>query len=336
MDGIGRWGSAPGLLGGNLEGASMRSVSRLLPAIIAACLACGDRTSLDSDPRADAAGTSVTLMIPLGSYSGCSSTMVTVGPNFEGVSGGDGSITLAQEGDGIVAATLAFTLFASGKVAFTPTSGSSAAFAAGKSFDVDTIDFHSSNVTVAATTGALVLVDDTMFISVHGKSVGADEVSGYFHCPVPASLAPTSIVTNAAPGAPLTAGVYGPCTSTVSSLEPVSVLAGGSGTVTITKSAGTMSAAWNDMLTPVCGSLAFGATSGSVATLAAGQTCTLQGPCGPPPSLGPSPVPMTATLTNTAGSMTVDAHSLFIDVVGDTTTLTCGRHYVSIICAASE
>jgi hypothetical protein len=36
-----------------------------------------------------------------------------------------------------------------------------------------------------------------------------------------------------------------------------------------------------------------------------------------------------------AGSMTVDGHSLFIDVVGDTTTLTCGRHYVSILCAGA-
>jgi hypothetical protein len=35
---------------------------------------------------------------------------------------------------------------------------------------------------------------------------------------------------------------------------------------------------------------------------------------------------------NPVGAMTVDARSLFIDVIGDTTSMTCGTHYVSIIC----
>ncbi len=302
--------------------------------IAAACFACGARTSLDSNTLGDASGTSVTLTIPLGAYSGCSSTLVTLGPNFVGTSGGEGSITLAQASDSVVAA-LGFAPFASGNVAFKPTSGISATFATGQSFDVATVGFpnyENPNVTVTATTGSLVLIGDTLFISVHGPSGGAYDVSGYFHCPVPASLEPTSIVTNASPGTPLKPGVYGPCTSNIGAEGVTS--SGGSGMVTISESAGTLSATWDTELTPACGSLDF-TISGNTATLAAGETCTIHGPCGPPPSLGPpTPIPSVATLTNMAGLMTVDDQTLFIDVVGDTPALTCGTHYVSIICAA--
>lgn len=251
--------------------------------------------------------------------------MMTVAPNFEGVAGGGGTLTLVQDNDTVVA-TLAFAPFASGKLAFTPTSTRSAAFAAGRSFEVDTVDFKGSNVAVTETTGSMVLVGDTLFISVHGQSASAD-VSGHVHCPVPAALQPTSVVTNAPPSAALTSGIFGPCTSSVGATN-IGLAGGGSGSVTVTTSAGNLSATWNDDVTPVCKHLDF--TAGALVT---GQTCSVQTPCGPPPSLGPSTAPSVALLTSTAGSMTANGHSLFIDLVGETTTEACGRHYLSIVCA---
>lgn len=309
----------------------MDARSRLLGAIVAAaCFACGGRTSPGSSTLgSDGGASSVTLTIPLGSYSGCTSSMVTVSPHFEGTAGGDGTITLVQENDTVVA-TLAFAPFASGKVVFAPTGTTSAAFATGRSYDVETPDFKGSNATVTETTGSLVLVGDTLFVSVHGQSASAD-VSGYFHCPVPASLQPTSVVTNAPPAVALTQGIFGPCTSSVGATN-TTLSTRGSGSVTVTESAGNLSATWNDDVTPVCKSLDFTASS-DAATLVAGQTCSVERPCGPPPSLGPSPAPSVATLTSTAGSMTADGRSLFINLVGETTTEACGRHYVSILCA---
>ncbi|HEX7601889.1 MAG TPA: hypothetical protein VF316_09800, partial [Polyangiaceae bacterium] len=278
----------------------MNARSLLLSAIVAAaCFACGGRTSPGSSTLGSDGGTSsVTLTIPLGSYSGCTSSMVTVSPHFEGTAGGYGTITLVQENDSVVA-SLAFAPFVSGKIAFTPTSTASAAFATGRSYDVETVDFKGSNATVSETTGSLVLVGDTLFIAVHGQTVSAD-VSGHFHCPVPATLQPTSVVTNAPPSAALTPGVFGPCTSSVGATNST-LSTGGSGSVMVTSSAGNLSATWNDDVTPVCKSLDFTASS-DAATLVTGQTCSVQRPCGPPPSLGPSPAPSVATLTGTAGS----------------------------------
>jgi hypothetical protein len=296
--------------------------------LVLALSGCGGATQLDSNTLEG--GASVTLTIPLGTYSDCSSAIVTVAPNLEGLSGGNpgGTITLAEDPTGVVAATLTFPPSTSGKVVFTPTSETSATFATGQSFDVE--DIHGASAALTATTGALVLVRQTLFVSAHGQTAGG-EVGAYFHCAVPATLPPTSIVTNAAP-APLTTGVYGSCTSDVGS-PTAGILAGGNGTITVTESAGILSAAWNGFPT-VCTNLDFSAASGSTATLAPGQTCTVNQPCGPPPSLGPpSKVPSQATLTNTVGSMTVNGASLFINVVGDTTPQTCGTHYLSVICS---
>jgi hypothetical protein len=58
--------------------------------------------------------------------------------------------------------------YATGEVTFRPTTVTSAACAPGQSFDVATIDFSESNVTVPMTTGLLALVGDTLFVSVHG------------------------------------------------------------------------------------------------------------------------------------------------------------------------
>jgi hypothetical protein len=303
----------------------------LLATIIAsACFACGARTSLDAGSSSGAP--SVSLMIPLGLYPGCIATTVTVAPHFEGVAGGAGTLTLAQRGDGALAATLAFDPYARGTAAFTPATSTSAAFAAGESFDLDTVDFHGSHATITATAGSLALVGDTLFISLDGESAGS-VISGYVHCPVPASRPKVSVVTSAPPSTSVTPGVYGSCTANVGS-SAGGILAGGTGTVTVTSNAGTLSATWDDGLTPVCGHLDFTATSDGIASLTPGQTCSIRQPCGPPPTLGPPTAPSVATLTNTVGSMTVDQGSLFINVVGDTTSLTCGTHYFSIICTS--
>ncbi len=309
----------------------MLFVRRLASAIIAAaCFACGARTTLDSTALSDGGAQTVTLTIPLGSYTTCTSSMVTVAPNSVGVSGGDGTITVAEQNDGVVA-TLAFAPFATGTLAFTPTTSTSATFASG---EVDTIDdFTSAKTVVDTTSGSLMLVGDTLFVSVHGPSGGA-KVSGYFHCSVPTSLPKANITATAPSSAPLAPGVYGPCTSSVDGTN-TSLESGGSGSVTVVESAGQWIATWTSDVTPVCESLDFTTTnSSSVAPLTAGQTCVVKAPCGPPPSLGPpTPVPDEATLTNMAGSMALDGQSLFIDVVGETSALTCGRHYVSLICA---
>lgn len=308
-----------------------RTPRALVALVVAACFACGARTSTGSSTRSEDGGAaaSVTLTIPLGSYPGCMSTLLAVSAHSVATSGGAGTLTLAQE-NGTVVATLAFEPFASGKVAFTPTSTTSAAIAAGRSYDVETRDMTGTNLTVTETTGSLALVGDTLFVSVHGQSGSAD-VSGLFHCPVPASLQPTSVVTQSPPAATLTPGSFGPCTSSVDATAS-GVMAGAGGSVTVTESDGSLHATWTDDVTPVCKSLDFIAAS-HLGTLASGQTCDVKQPCGPPPTLGPSPAPSVATLSDPAGAMTVDGSSLFLDVVGETAPETCGRHYLSILCA---
>jgi hypothetical protein len=301
----------------------------LVTVIAAACFACGARTALDSGSSGGTSSDS--LMIPLGPYPGCVVTTVTVGPHFEGVAGGDGALTLVDEGEGVLGVTLAFDLFATGTLAFTPTTSSSAAFADGESFDVDSVDFRGSHVTINATAGSLTLVGETLFLSIKGESAGA-VVSGYVHCPVPARPN-ASVATRVLPSTSVTLGVYRSCTANIGS-KAGGVLAGGTGTVTVTSSGGTLSATWDDALTSVCGRLDFEPASGSVTSLTPEQRCSIRQPCGPPPTLGPSTTPSEATLTNMEGSMTVDQHSLFINVVGDTSTATCGTHLFSIICAS--
>jgi hypothetical protein len=300
---------------------------------VAACVACGGRTQLGSETVGEVGATPpITWPIPLGSYSSCQSTIVTTRPRFTGVSGGYGMVTLSQEGDG-VAATLAFRPFVTGRVVFEQTTAVAATFGIGQSLEVDMAAFGGSTATtVNATNGALLLLGETLSISVHGDA-GADDVSAYVHCSVPSSARPTGIVANASAAPPLTAGVYGPCTSAVGSATG-GVTGGGTGTITVAESGGHLRATWDSGLTPVCGGLDFDAASNGSSLLLAGQICSMRNPCGPPPTLGPSPSPSVVALTNTVGAMTLAGHSLFVNVVGDTTSKTCGRHYVSIICAA--
>ncbi len=316
-------------------------VARLSCLVAVACLACGARTSLSSDTLADSdAGASsdispiaVTLSIPLGTYTDCRSSTVTTRPNLVGGTGGEGSITLTREGDGVVAA-LTFPRYASGSVTFVPTAATSAAFRENQSFDVQTTNPGFSVVTITATTGALSLVGQTLFLSTHG-SVGEDDVSTFFHCRVPAGVPPTSIATSAPPPGRLGPGVYRSCVAASSTEGPIRAGAAGAiGAITVTESGGALRLTLNDWLLSAlsCGGFDFGADPVAAALLA-GQSCDIQQPCGPPPTLGPSPFPSVATLTDLRGAMRVNGGALFVDVLGDASERACGVHDVSIICA---
>ncbi|MDB4927777.1 MAG: hypothetical protein JWM10_261 [Myxococcaceae bacterium] len=315
--------------------------ARLAGYLCAACLACGARTPLSADPlagsdaatAAETAPPTVTLSIPLGTYEACTSSTVTTRPNFVGGTGRGGAITLSQRGDGVVA-TFAFPTYASGSLVFAPTAATSAAFRAGQTFDVQTANPSFGVVTVTATTGALSLVGPTLFISTHGVA-GADDVSTFFRCRVPAGLRATDVVTNAPPPAPLAAGVYRACTAASSTEGPVlaGVSAGG-GSLTVSQVGASLRLTWSDSLLSelACGRLDFGADP-VTAVLTAGQTCEFRQPCGPPPTLGTSPYPSTATLTDLRGSMMVNGNALFVDLRGDASAEACGIHDLSITCA---
>jgi hypothetical protein len=309
--------------------------------VAAACLACGARTPLSTEALAasdaatssDSSSTAVTLTIPLGTYSGCTSGTITTRPNFVGATGGTGSITLTREGDRVVA-TLGLARYASGRLAFVPTTRSSAAFAASQGFDVQIANPTFSVATVTATTGALSIVRQTLFVSTHG-SAGSDDVSTFFHCRVPAGVAPTDIVTSAPPPGQLAAGVYRSCVASSSTDGPIQAgLSGGVGSLTVTRDGGTFRLTWPDSLQPhwACGGLDFGADPLN-ASVRAGQSCDITSPCGPPPTLGMSPFPNTATLTGLQGSMMVSGDVLFVDVLGDAPDRACGVHDLSITCA---
>jgi hypothetical protein len=315
--------------------------ARLGCLVATACLACGARTPLSAEAfadsgagaRSDAAPPAVTLSIPIGVYTGCASSTVTTRPDYVGSTGRDGAITLTREGDLVVAA-LAFPLYASGRVAFAPTARGAAALRASQTFAVQTANTANAVVPVTASAGSLAIVGTTLFISTHG-SAGDDDVSAFFHCPIPAGLAPTDIATTAPPPGRPAPGVYGSCTATASTDGPVRAgLSGGSGAVTVTVGAESLRLAWPDSLLPELACSALDLDADPVApALAAGQSCEMRQPCGPPPTLGPSPFPGTATLTNLQGSMRVNGGALFIDVRGDAPAMACGAHNLSITCA---
>jgi hypothetical protein len=130
-------------------------------------------------------------------------------------------------------------------------------------------------------------------------------------------------------------GTYSGCTTSYLQLSDGSNSAGGNLSLTITTgSDGTLTATPAAGFPMICGggSLAFDDISGSTATLSGGQTCPVQLPCGPPPSLGPSDAPSEATLTNLAGSIEVVGGALFINVEGDAPSEACGSHAISLIC----
>ena len=104
--------------------------------------------------------------------------------------------------------------------------------------------------------------------------------------------------------------------------------------MTLTENAGTLRLTWPDTVLQqlTCDGLDF-AAGPIVATLAARQTCTMRQPCGPPPTLGTSPYPSMATLTDVQGAMSINGGTLFIDVLGDAGAQACGVHDLSITCS---
>ncbi len=310
--------------------------------LVAAGTGCGARTPLaegtaassDAAISADATAATTTLSVVLGTYTGCTTSSVTRRPNLVGGSGGAGSLTLRRQGDTVVA-SLDFAAWAHGDVAFAPTTAATAGLRAAQSYEVQIIDTVVHVVTVNATAGSLAVVGSTLFLATHGTA-GDDDVSTFFHCRVPPGIAPTDIVTTAPPPGRVTAGTYASCTASSSTEGPLEAgISGGLGAVTLTAGAGGLHLAWPDSLLQelACNGLDFGAAS-VAPTLTAGQTCTLRQPCGPPPTLGMSPYPSTATLTDLRGAVTVNRGALFIDVLGDAGAQACGVHDLLITCVA--
>ena len=308
----------------------------LTGALVVACFACGGKTSSDGtlgvsfDASADASELGAALTIPVGAYTDCKAITSEISGNIEAVGGGKGTVTLAADGDGRVSAVLAFERWMSGTVVLAPTSSVTAALTAGP-FVIETMDSTFVRaLTIPLAAGSLALVGDTLFVSVYGH--GDDtKFSGFCSCPVSASLPKATIANRAPKAGSIPTGTYEACTTLFGGSE---TLVASSLSLTIAESKGILTATSSGGLPAVC-SLAFHDNSGTTATLDGEQTCTVQQPCGPPPTLGPSSAPRETTLTNMAGSIEVAGGALFINVVGDAPSEACGRHTLSLICPAA-
>jgi len=329
---------------------TVNSARLLVPGALAgALLACGAKSSLDGvavgrspdasieggSPALDAATTvgSVALTLPIGTYTGCTSSTVNLAANTEAVGGGDGTVTVAVDGSGQLSAALSFAPYLSGIVSLVPTSATTAALTAG-SFDARTLDWNGASVSVPVSASSLALVGDTLFVAVYGTS-NDTTLHGYSRCPVPPSLPRATIVNRTPARGPFPTGTYSRCTTTEGTYS-TTTMSGGDSSRSISVRGGTLTAAAAaDAGFPiVCGDLGFEDLSTDTATLRSGGACTLQQPCGPPPSLGPSSAPGTATLSNMEGAMAVVSGTLFIHVVGVAPPQACGSHFVSLICPA--
>lgn len=305
-----------------------------MSALAAASFACGARTAGDwtldvaADASGDAHAIGAALTIPVGTYPDCAVTTIELRRNLEAAAGGKGTVTLSADGAGRVSAALSFGRWLSGTVTATPTSGNTAALSPGP-FDLQTMDTtFASALTVSVTAGSFARVGDTLFVSIHGHG-GDTELSGYLRCAVPAALPVATIVEGAPSAGPIPTGTYVDCTTFSGS--PASGASGGKLSLTIAESKGTWTATQTGGFPDVC-ALAFGDVAGTTGTLVHEQTCAVHSPCGPPPTLVPSPAPRDATLTNMAGSIAFAGGVLFIDVLGDAPPEACGRHTLSLIC----
>ena len=333
----------------------------LAGALAAACFACGATAPVDpvgASPSRDASaeaspppapgasdgGLGVALTLPVGQYTGCTAATVNIAGNLEATNGGNGTVTLSMDGEGGVSGALSFdqinagdpsahVVVARGTIGFAPTSSTTAALNAG-SFDIQTLDGNNVSASVPVAASSLSLVGDTLFISVYGQSADT-KFSGFCSCPVPTSLPRATVVSRTPTTRSIPTGTYAGCTTSYVQLPGGWSSTGGNLSLTITtESDGTLTATPAAGFPMICGggSLAFHAIAGSTATLSGGQTCPVQIPCGPPPSLGPSNAPSEATLTNLAGSIEVVGGALFINVAGDAPSQACGSHAISLIC----
>lgn len=299
-----------------------------------ACVACGARTplSLDADAAApaDVAPTGVTLAVPLGAYPSCASSTVTARPNLVGVTGRDGAVTLTREGDQVVAA-LEFPTYASGRLAFAPTGARTAGLREPQTLAVQTTNPGYAVVPVIATSGALALVGSTLFLSTHGGA-GGDDVRTFIQCRVPEGATPSEVTTRAPPAARVAPGVYRSCTAESSTEAPSRTgNAGGLGTLTVATRGDGLALTWSEGLWSELSCRGLDVDGSDVVTGA--PACEVRQPCGPPPTLGPSPFPDVATLAGLAGSVTSNGGALFVHLRGDAGARACGVHDLTITCA---
>jgi hypothetical protein len=319
----------------------------LIAALAIFCFSCSGKidaktTSGTTDSTEKELGAKLT--IPVGTYTGCTTSLVEVGPHIEAVSGGEGTVTLSVAGDGTLNAALSFDQRLSGTVAFAATSSTTAGLGMGP-FEIAMFDSTAtvdptapagsadpSNVSVSVAAGTLVLSGHTLFISLYAHNDDT-QFSVYSTCPVPTSLPSATIVNSAPPVGNIPSGSYAACTTCSGSEMPGgSRIDGGDLTLTIAKGNGSLTAAESEGFPSVC-NLAFDDMSGTTAALSDRQTCMIAEPCGPPPPfVGTSSTPDEATLTNMTGAIDIAGGALFINVVGDAPAGACGSHVLSLIC----
>jgi hypothetical protein len=310
------------------------------------CLSCSAKTNAEpTSGTTDSTETELDakLTVPVGAYTGCVTSLGGIRANTNAGGGGEGEVTLSVAGDDTVQADLSFDEWLSGTVAFAATSRTTAGLGAGP-FEIQLLDPTAtaypsapaastgpSNVSVPVAAGTLALAGDTLFISLYAHNDDT-QFSVYSTCPIPTLLPSTTIVNSAPQMGDVPSGSYPACTtSSGSELPGQSRTIGGNLTLTIAESNGSLTATQSDGFPSVC-NLAFDDLSGTTGTLRDGQGCMISEPCGPPPSLGTSPGPDEATLTNMTGAIDIAGGALFINIVGDAPADACGRHVLSLIC----
>ena len=75
-----------------MSGVSSAQIT-LIAALTIVCFACSGKTSTETELGAK-------LQVPVGAYTGCTTSLVEVRPHIEAVSGGGGTVTLSVAGDG--------------------------------------------------------------------------------------------------------------------------------------------------------------------------------------------------------------------------------------------
>lgn len=194
---------------------------------------------------------------------------------------------------------------------------------------------------------ALMLVGDTLFISVYGQgeAISVDGASdsqsfiGSYRCNVPASLPQAMVVNSASTAGSIPTGPYAPCIIDYG-YDGWDLIGhggwnsvGGDLSLTVSESEATLTVMSDGGFPVICSPLAFDNVSGSTATLSDGQTCTVQLPCGfPSPLPDMSPAPSEATLTEMTGTIEAVGGVLFVNVVGNAPSEACGSHIFSLVC----
>lgn len=270
----------------------------------------------------------------LGTYTGCTASIVNVSGNATASAGGNGTITLGTNGDYGAGVTLAFDKVANGKLDFYPTSDTSGLHDGRDVESLQTVDGSNASTSVAINASTLTLIGNTLLLSISGTNPNT-QFSGFFSCPAPSSVTATAGPPSTTLGIygsnAIKHGTYAHCTMNMEGLNGTGSESGGDLSLSLTVGDdGSMNVKQTDGYPNVFGS--FGSLAFRNGVLTSGQSVAFAEPCGPPPSLGGSTAPTTTNLTNMTGTMQSTGNALFIDVIGDAPAEACGTHSISIIC----